>query len=207
MDAREMQYQFEQRIAQLGEPIGREFNSFEIEDYLNQAQETYFLNDYNDFEKREAVRKSLFSLVKTCVIDTFTSSVLDNLENGYFVTLPGDFLYALEEEVTYNGNSIMVKPTTHDRYTINKNNPFKKPYSDLVWRLDADGKHELITDGAHTMSNYKVRYLSALPDIVINTNTVCVLNTVSHNKIVDIAVGLALRKLQLKNMSNEKINE
>jgi len=76
---------------------------------------------------------------------------------GYFVDLPVNMLYAIQESVVTNEESttlINVQPKTHDYITANKNNPFKKPDSSVIWRVDVSGNiHSLgDTDGTFDSS-------------------------------------------------------
>jgi hypothetical protein len=116
--------------------------------------------------------------------------------------------YFISEEVTTSSNDacknnkrVKIKPITHDEYSINVRNPFKKPsIEDYVWRLDYGGrKHELITDGTFTVGSYHLRYIKNLNPIIVGSNTVngvagpldCELNSIIHNRIVDEAVKIA----------------
>jgi len=206
MTAREMQYEFEMSIRQLGKAIDREWLSSEVEDYLNQAQEIFFLREYSEYDRTEAVKKDLSNLVQHYSSTSFTQDAT-NMPNGYYVSIPVTVLYVVSEWATYNSVFTKVKPITHDYYTINKDNPLKQPYSRLIWRVDINGKHELVTDGLYSLSEYFMRYIQQLPDIVISTNTSCVLNSITHSRIVDIAVSEALKDYQAGLLYNQKNNE
>jgi hypothetical protein len=118
------------------------------------------------FENTEKRRKDLAQLVKGATIsydnntnqysilyqDGTTETIDDtNLffhnsivkPNGSLWKLPQDSLWVINEEITWNTNDpcyqdlrIEVKPITHDEYNKNVRNTFKKPYEELVWRLD-----------------------------------------------------------------------
>jgi hypothetical protein len=65
---------------------------------------------------------------------------------------------------------VRVKPINNNYYTINRNNPFKKPSADLAWRLKAksyDGKkrHEIVA--VDKVDNYYLKYLMVPPPIII----------------------------------------
>ena len=135
---------------------------------------------------------------------------------GVFLDLPSDFLYAVEEACTLIPTGLAartveswIKPVRHDEYLANINNPYKKPYKDLVWRMDmsriqhADGnssasskRTELIIPNGYTLSNYRVRYLAMPPAIVVDefepaNQKHCVLDETLHREIVDEAVAIA----------------
>lgn len=183
---------------------------------LTKAQERVFFAHYNPlankfregFEESEARRKDIQELVKGVTISAPSATQTNTLPNGEFYDLPVDFLYAISEEVTLtsddvclNGTRVRIKPITHDEYSINVKNPFKKPDStQVIWRLDYQGrKHELITDGKSTVSEYHLRYIKNLQPIILGSNTVngvagpldSELNIILHTRIVDEAVKIA----------------
>jgi hypothetical protein len=186
----------------------------EISIFLTKAQERTFFAHYNldnkyreSFEESEARRKDLKELVKGATLTPSAASVA-NMPNGVFCTLPADCLYVISEEVTTasvttcnNNKRIRVKPITHDEYSINIENPFKKPdIYNYIWRMDYQGElHELITDGTFTVAQYHLRYIQRLNPIIIGTNTVdgvtgplnCELDQILHKRIVDEAVKIA----------------
>ena len=188
----------------------------EISRILTKAQERVVLSRYKSlsntvregFENTEIRRKELQELVKGVTITTPSLDQSEALPNGVFYDLPIDCLLAVSEEVTTassaacsDGKRVRVKPVTHDEYSINVNNPFKKPSAlRAIWRLDYQGhKHELITDGAFTVSAYHLRYIQVLQPIIIGTQTVdgatgplnCELNDILHRRIIDEAVKIA----------------
>jgi len=188
----------------------------EISRILTKAQERVVLSRYKSlsnqvregFENTEIRRKELQELVKGVTITTPSLDQTQALPNGVFYDLPTDCLLAVSEEVTIassvactNGNRVRVKPVTHDEYSINVSNPFKKPSAlRAIWRLDYQGhKHELITDGAFTVNEYHLRYIQVLQPIIIGAQTVdgatgplnCELNDILHRRIVDEAVKIA----------------
>lgn len=132
--------------------------------------------------------------------------------NGVFLDMPSNFLYAVEEAAKIIGNTkeSWIRPVKHDEYLANINNPYKKPYKDLVWRMDisrsqiAEGtdilatskRSELILDGISSLDYYRVRYLSTPPPIVVDefgesNQRHCVLDETLHREIVDEAVLIA----------------
>lgn len=192
------------------------YDDEEISLFLTKAQERVVLYDYNPngnkynegFEETEQRRKSLSELTKGTTITTPSTSQTNALPNGVFFDLPQDCLYAISEQITtssnnpcFHGNRIKVKPITHDEYTINKDNPFKKPNAnELAWRMDYNTRrHEIITDNTFTVSQYHLRYIQRPSPIIIDTSVIngvtgplnCTLNDILHERIVDEAVKIA----------------
>jgi hypothetical protein len=216
MTAEEMQYNFELKVGTL-KSVSKPWLSYDIDQFLNKAMDDIIDGRYSDreednrefFEKDEKVRLELTELIASVLI---TSSSFDTSNpalhaNGAFITVPDDFLYALNEEcsVTYtdcNSDTVTitsnVMPVKHDEYSINRLNPFKKPYNQLVWRLDYGSptgdtkRHELITDGSFDIQNYTLRYLRRPNRIDIVAGNDCELNASLHEEIVDRAVRIAL---------------
>jgi hypothetical protein len=147
--------------------------------------------------------------------------------NGVFYDLPSDFLYAIEESarlgyIDGGGNPVIlpkeswVKPVKHDEYLPNINNPYKKPYKNLVWRMDisrntqpsgdiadinsGEGyvvptrkRVELIKPTGYFLEYYRLRYLALPPAIVCDEfnpgdQRHCILDESIHADIVDEAV-------------------
>lgn len=219
MLANEMSILFLEKFDKITNSDSPGYEDSEISSMLNMAQERFFLQTYagsnrfrEGFEETEKRRKDLSELTKNSTITTASANQTGVLPNGTLYDLPTDFLYAIKEEVTIssddecdNGKRIKVKPITHDEYTINIENPFKQPYNELVWRLDYSRttdntnpkRHELITDGSYDITAYHLRYLRRLPNIVVDLDTPanqihCILDEITHRRIVDLAVEIAL---------------
>jgi hypothetical protein len=196
------------------------YEDSEITLFLNKAQLEFVKTRYNykgnqyfeGFEETEKRRKDLAELTRDVTISGGTANTSDQTgvsPNGEFFDLPEDFLYTLREEILtssedkcFDGNRIRVKPVTHDEYTINVTNPFKKPSKDLAWRLDFSrdqnqgstndrNRHELITSNDYSVDAYYVRYLKIPSDISITDEIDSELNSSVHEEIVDIAVRIA----------------
>jgi hypothetical protein len=219
MTAEQMQYNFELKMNTLY-GLKKPFQSYDINQFLNKAQDDLVENHYSirdgdrreHFEADEKLRTELAELISyyTAGSIEFDGSDIALHQNGVFVTMPTDFLYALREEcgILYTdcnddsaAQTARVKPITHDEYIVNLNNSFKKPYRDLVWRMDyssttADSKrHELITDGNYTIETYTLRYLRRPNRIDILTGDDCELNSSLHEEIVDRAVRFGMASL------------
>ena len=220
MDAAEMQEEFLILYDKITNFDAPGYTDEEISRFLSRAQERFILHVYNPmankyvtgFEGTEKRRKDLSALVRDVDI---TPAILQTgaKADGKFFELPTDFLYTIQEEAEisssdpcYNPSTgVEVKPITHDYYLKNKKNPYKKPYGELIWRLDfspnvAAKRHELITDTATTVTKYSVRYIKK-PDPIITDATVtiedvtgvknCELHPITHRAIVDEAVAIA----------------
>jgi hypothetical protein len=215
MTAQEMQQEFLILYDKITNFDAPGYTDLEISILLTKGQERVVYSFYSidnkykeGFEESEARRKDLKELVKGTTITTASTSQTNTLPNGTFFDLPTDCLYVISEEITTDssedcsdGKRIRVKPVTHDEYSINLKNPFKKPdIKTFVWRLDYQGKkHEIITDGTFTVAQYHLRYIKRPNPIIIGANTVdgatgplnCELDESVHKKIVDEAVKIA----------------
>jgi hypothetical protein len=223
MLANEMKFNFMLKYDALFEFSAPAYDDRQISYLLTAAQNRVFLDRYyapsdkykKGFESDEKRRKDLEQLIKTASIGEATIAkvtVTDIHPNGQMVTLPLNFLYPIEESAKLTGSTtwIPVKPVRHDEYVANINNPYKKPYSNLVWRMDYSRgtdptgttepatiakRVELIHDGTG-LADYRVRYLRMPPEIVVDEYTPanqvhCVLDEILHDTIVDEAVKIA----------------
>lgn len=195
-------------------PLG--FDEYEKSVFLTKAQEEIAEGLYtgkilgDSFEDTEQLRRYLAHLVKTAILPC---RVAPNglSDKSVFAVLPDDVWFITYESVTLNGDSpcingkeVQVIPTTQDEYHRIKGNPFRKPNSRKVLRLDVDESMvELISE--EDIRSYLVRYLSRpepiilvdLPDELsinnVKTKTECKLNPGIHRMILEVAVNLAIR--------------
>lgn len=191
MTAVEMQHSFQNKLQGLNyDPLF--FDTYRVQRLLNEAQNIFVDKYAPAYESDEATRKKLSILVKQAsVVPTATGA--DNIgTNGFFITLPTDLRYVLMEYALTATTTLKVKPVKYDDYLIDKDNPFKKPDSALVWRLDMGTslRHELITDGVVTLTYYKARYISNPTDIDLFAGIACTLLAKDHEEIVNIALSL-----------------
>lgn len=139
-----------------------------------------------------------------------------------FFALPTDLFFIVLEKVKLkstnaclNNKIIRVKPTTHDEFLIEQENPFRKPNARKAWRLDvlrfgSTQKAELFA--IDKIAEYHVRYIKKPLPIILanfeqdpeldgmdltvdgrNTITQCELNSEAHRDILNRAVELAVR--------------
>jgi len=207
MNAREMQLSFEIKIGQFANyDFDMPLQSHEIQDHLNEAQDAVTADLYSEFERTEKLRTELSPLIRNITITSFATGT-ERHTNGFIVNCPTGMMYPIQERcnVVYtdcNSNTgakeVNVIPITHDEYALNKNNPYAKPYTDLIWRMEMGStgayykRHELITDGVNTLTNYVLRYLKRPTEINIVSKNTCELDPTVHDLIVDKAVGIAI---------------
>lgn len=219
MNASQMKSEFlvgYDKVANLSSPG---YIDSEISYFLTKGQENFILSNIdpdNKFrhtiEETEKVKKYFSNLVMPSVDDlgviktTLSSNQQGKINtNSFIYELPSDLWLTLTEWVVTNDTCDSIKwilPITHDEYFANIDNPFKKPNNKKVWRLDlkkANDKlrHELITNGEYTITQYHVRYLKKPNPIVVDddvpaNNIDCELDEMVHRRIVDEAIKLAL---------------
>jgi len=204
-------------------------DNYERSVYLTTAQEelvkalyTGNLQGGESFEDSEKNRRALNELTK----DYRTSSVLTTSRNlvddSKFFNLPSDVMFLVSETVVLestdscvNGSIVVVKPITHDEFMVSYRNPFRKPNSKKVWRVDISKENndttvELVSP--ETISEYRVRYVKYPKPIIVSDLTTDTqvgglgltingetslasseLNSYLHREIVNRAVELAVR--------------
>lgn len=196
MNTSELVYALELELKSV-ENIARElFITLDYSMLLTEAQLDFVIEAYKSFDRTELERKVLSNLVKSSEL-TLADNTVDNLPNGYSVTLPTDCMYVLEEHARFvaNGSLVHVLPKTYDSYLIDKDNPFKCPFSGLIWRLDIEGNHELVTHGTKPVS-YTIRYIKRPANVDVNTGVTLEINQDFHKKIVNLAAAKAFAIIQ-----------
>lgn len=230
MTAQEMHYNFELMLNEQG-MMDKSFTSYDVSMFLNRSQndivEGFYSSRINPesgyFELDERARAMLAFLIESTQIlaAAFDNSSNKLHDNAVFADLPSNFLYALEEDCTVsytdcNGSSgsrkARVLPIRHDEYSMNINNVYKKPWRDLVWRMDFSGssgqkKHELIYGEGTSITVYRLRYLRKPVEIDINNGVDCELNPMLHEEVVDRAVAFALASKAMVKQNVEQITE
>lgn len=208
----EMQLRLEQRLSQhLDKQL--DLRTIDIEYFLNEGLRRFIEFYYSLFERDEAARKRLNKLVVTDTIartDEPTPVTTDAHPNGEFWTLPTDILYVVSEEAITNlipsgTHRCEVKPVKIDFYNKHINNSFKKPYKNLVWRLDIGAsakRHELIVGaGTTNVQTYFVTYVKQPAKIALLSGTPettsCDISQEFHEEVIDRALQVSLEMLQL----------
>ena len=175
--------------------------------------------DGEDFEANELSRRRLEQLIKSTSLGAgiTVSAIQTGIHpQGTFYDLPTDFFLAIEETAitAQQTAEAQVKPIGHDFYAQNVNNPYKKPWKKVVWRMDIsrvdhgeDGgdaftdrtpkRTELIVANKITypVTAYRMRYLATPPDIVCDEFIAAnqrhsILDATLHPKIVREAVKI-----------------
>ena len=191
--------------------------SYDIDYYLTEGERRVFEKYYTLFETDEKARKVLNNLVISVDLPrTEVVSKTGTYPNGEFWRLPALLAYTLKEEATINLNAceeltiipgdflrVYTKPINLDYYSKNISNPFKKPYSGMVWRLDVsnlDAKlHMLITGGNYKVQIYHLTYLSYPVGISVTDGVSSLLGEIVHQDIIDEAVKIALDTITITN--------
>ena len=174
------------------------------------------------FEEKEEMREALDTLVKTTTPEVIPENELpegvesSNIYNrsSVFYEIPEDLLYIIFEKVEFNvylcdgikRKQALVVPTSHDDLWNMAQNPFKGPSKNKVLRLNAgDNIVELISHNDYPIGSYLLRYVEEpKPIILINlpdgleidglsTETECKLPQILHDRIIDVAVRMALQ--------------
>ncbi len=190
-------------------------NEYDKSVLLTQAQESLILEIYNgqfnedSFENTEEVTSYISNLTKQA---TLTSSISGEgiSKNSKFYQLPNDLWFITYESVILkddklgckDGQEVIVKPITQDRYFMISNNPFRRADDRRVLRLSVQDRSELIS--AYNIQSYLVRYISKPEPIILEDLTdygisiggktqitECKLNPVIHRTILNKAVQLA----------------
>lgn len=190
-------------------------NEYEKSVFLTLAQEAFVLDVYNgkynenSFESTEEVSDYINTLVRQAQITNPTEGNGIS-KKSVFYQLPNDLWFITYESVILrddalnckNGQEVIVKPTTQDKYYSISKNPFRGANDRRVLRLLSNNKAELISK--YRIESYLIRYLSKPEPIIladlssygvtINDKTEvteCKLNPAVHRILLNRAVQLA----------------
>jgi hypothetical protein len=192
MTANELRYNILVGIDSLFAGTAPGYNDRQISSIINRAQRRVFTDKAPLFDSNEKIKRILAPVVKRGsvgegdIVATTEASIINyphttNDMKGEYFTLPVDVAFIVEEGAildlsgTHTDLSIVL-PITYDYFLKNYNSRYKKPYADLVWRMDTklDDGHpcvELIYPDTHTISDYVISYLRYPIDITVNVGT------------------------------------
>lgn len=174
----------------------------------------------DSFESTEELRRYLANIVAEATLSPDTTSDMKPIgieSRSRFFTLPTDLWFITYESVSTEGtgcskkDNMRVYPVRQDEYQIIKDNPFRGVNSRRALRLDlADGVVEIISN--LNVSKYYIRYIKKLTPIILtdlpegltigndtintiegNKETNCMLHEALHQKILELAVRMALQ--------------
>lgn len=195
-------FKFLQRLQQyLGQsPV---IQSQDIEYFLNRGQDLWVDTVYEKFNGKEELRRRLNSII---VVTNLTASTgVTGVHGGEIWEFPDDAKYILEEFVKFSSTGdeqVPVKPMGFGSKQIN--NPFKRPSSKLVWRIDegrngVKDKVELIKGNSLPITNYIIIYVK-VPDrinIHLTPQEDTDISEYWEDEIVELAVKVALESYRL----------
>lgn len=201
-------------------------DDYELSVYLTKAQlelvKNYYAekgNKYKEgFEDSEKRRVDLKELIINYSNNTYFTSSNAIHKNSKFFNIPDNVFLIINETVEIlnngcdKGRITNIKPVTHDEFSKQIFNPFKRPNKYIVWRLDfskIDSKNIVEIISEYDIK-YQVRYIKYPKPIIITDLTLfypddnlsidgytdsseCELNQSIHREIIDRAVELALR--------------
>jgi hypothetical protein len=204
--------------------------------YLTKAQLEIVKNYFNSkgnkyqegFESSTKRRDDLKELVTDYKGSTKLTTLIGIDLNSQIFEIPSNVFLPLQEtgkvsslNSCINNTNINIKVITHDEYNTQKNNPFKKPNKDIIWKLDISSINnskvvELISP--YTITQYNLRYVKRPEPIVltnlttnflneglsidgVSTSQTCKLSESIHREIIDRAVELALSDYKQNNLA------
>lgn len=193
-------------------------DDYEKSVFLNKAKDEIVVSLYNGnnllnkaFEGNEELRSYLKNLIVTIsTLPTFeTPGNSDSLPKRFtansklFKVLDSQLLFTTYESATINNKEIIVIPTTQDEVNRVLKNPFRKPSSDRVLRLDSgNGYVELISSENILSYNIKgLKYPADFPED-LSRETEYSLHPALHRVILQRAVELALASMHLNTNNN-----
>lgn len=212
----QLQLRFEQRLQNhINKTL--DIRTIDVEFYLNEGLRRFVDEWYSQYETNESARKRLGPLV---VSATVASVGAGSYPLGTLYNLPSDCKYVTQERATISllnchgattsKTGVTIKPVKLDYYNFHIDNPFKKPYNDLIWRIDSGSRqHELIRGSDTTsITTYYITYIKNPATITLlsgtPTTSSCEILSEYHEEIVDKAIEVAIETFKLTNSFNIK---
>ena len=212
MTTNEMIYNCDGRLRTITKDANIFIPTSEWLQYLNESQEMVFRDNlppnqenFTQFDLNTTSRNNLAALIKDkqyVPADTrpYTTSKFSGV--NYIFEYPTDLKYVDVAEVSMTKNSrnfyCRVKDIEPRYYHQNRKNPFKKPNSEIVWRMDygSNGKryNEIVIPEGFTLNTFTLRYLILLPCLDYESNSL--LGSSLHIDIVNKAVDICLKSHQ-----------
>lgn len=183
------------------------------------------------FEETEELRRYLSNLVTEATITPAGSDTPIGMgeESTFFLLPDGSGTEPAVWFITYesvkvsdgrcgDGTVLDVYPTTQDEYNKIKRNPFRGANDRRALRLDLKGNVAEIVCKYH-VTEYYIRYMKKLKPIILadlpngltieqcNTITACELHESLHQKILEMAVSMALRSRGGGGLSDHTMDE
>ena len=218
MTVDQMHFRFKLRFDKIDSFSLPEYSPEEIDELLNMAQQFLIVQVTKDgIEKTEENMDYLKNVTRAFKSTTFISNS-SNKPNGVYVNLPSDYRTALLEEadVSYIGCGgsttsyrATVIPTTRDRYNRVIKDPFNKPDEKNILRLVSENvsgaeSFELVSSDGCTITSYYLDYIREPRRIQHGTQYAtptsdvdCELSEKAQEKVIEIAVDLAMDSLKL----------
>ena len=202
MTAQEINNYFDLLYSNLTNYEGAGFSAKEKSLLLTYAQVT-ILDKYMPIaESKEEYKKYLLPLKVTTGISPLAGGYHPYC---YTAILPTNHRYTLSEGIDqiFLANSKcfaagtsrrmdIIKAISSDYYGANINNPFKKPYYDLVWRWDfSETSRELIGDGTYIINWYHLTYYKLPNPIIVPYNYTSSHGTIKGVSFAANTAGLA----------------
>ena len=185
MTASQLRYNILLGVDSLYEGTAPRYNDAQMSAIINRAQRRVFRTYAKKFDSDEKAKRILAPLLKRASVSdgditaTIDATITDyphiaSTLNSTFYTLPAGVGYIKEESAILTTDPVIVLPITYDYFNKNYKNRYKKPHTELIWRMDAkldSGSHvvEIIYPNTSTLADYTISYLRFPTSIVVDT--------------------------------------
>lgn len=236
MTTRDLRYNVLLGVDSLFEGTAPGYNDKQLSAILNKAQRRVFRDKVKLFDTDEKIKRMLSPTLRrgTLVLGDITATAeaaivdyphtITNYVTASFYTLSGDVARIVEEGVYLTKDAVttgpaIVLPISYDYFTKNYKSRYKKPYVDLVWRMDTKLEStsptvEIIYPSGYTVADYKISYLKYPVDLVVDTTAPytneinCEISDVSfQDEIVGEAIKIITASLNDEGYQNTVIEK
>ncbi len=193
----DLQKRFETTMRTKDKVEGKAFQTSDMEEFFNQAQDAWLTAAIVGFDSNERFKRMLAPITASWEMD---GAITPYQSDGLYWRLfspPANTYSIIKESLIVQGRTVLVKPITYDEYLVNIDNKYRRPYDKLAWRLNNKNGHSIISIFP-SIEFYKINYVERPNVISINDNSDFSFKSEVMNEIVDAAVALAIKSLEIE---------
>jgi len=198
-----LQLRFENIMRTKDKVQGKKFQTSEMEEFLNQAQNVWLKETISEFDTNERYRRLLSPLTDSFEMGYISSPTVTDGLFWYLYGVPINTYSIVKESLIVGDKTVLVKPITYDEYLVNIQNKYRRPYDKLAWRLNNKNGHSIITTH-NKFDKYKFDYIVKPTRIDIANVSEFDFEEEVMDEIVDAAVNLAINAMKIEEATTKE---
>lgn len=203
--ALDLQSRFETTIRSKDKVSGKSFQTSDMEEFFNQAQTEWLKSMIASFDSDERSKQLLAPVTQQYSTPFSAKSQSDGFYWDSYSTPEDLYAIVMEAALVKTDTRILIKPVTYDEYLQNVGNPYRRPHAKLAWRLTSD-HGSIIVSTYPDITAYEIEYVKKPTVIDIKNNSEFIFEEEAMNTIVDAAVALALKSIELEQVTTKELH-